>query len=143
VIGVYGGLSGGIQMPYALLDVSLTMTWFFLWVLWIYLLIRVIADIFRSRDLGGWGKAGWLVFVIILPFLGVFGYLIARGGGMADREGRPARDHFSLHRLQDSRADALAKLADLLIAGPSAKPTTSVARRSFSAEPAPDRGRTR
>jgi Phospholipase_D-nuclease N-terminal len=67
-------------MSYPLLNVFLTMMWFFLWVLWIYLLIRVIADIFRSRDLGGWAKAGWLAFVIILPFLGVFGYLIARGG---------------------------------------------------------------
>jgi hypothetical protein len=100
-------------MSYPLLDVFLTMTFFFVWVLWIYLLIRVIADIFRSRDLGGWGKAGWLVFVIILPFLGVFGYLIARGGGMADREGRHAQEHSSLHGQQDSRADALAKLAEL------------------------------
>jgi hypothetical protein len=48
-----------IRMSYPLLDVFLTMMWFFLWVLWIYLLIRVIADIFRSRGLGGWAKAGW------------------------------------------------------------------------------------
>jgi hypothetical protein len=82
-----------------------------LWALWIYLLIRVIADIFRSRDLGAWGRAGWLVLIIILPFLGVFGYLTARGGGMADREGR--QDYPSLHGQQDSRADTLAKLADL------------------------------
>jgi hypothetical protein len=100
-------------MSYPLLDVFLTMTFFFLWVLWIYLLIRVIADIFRSHDIGGWAKAGWLAFVIILPFLGVFGYLIARGGDMADREGRQAQEYSRPHGQQDSRADALAKLADL------------------------------
>ena len=67
-----------------LLDVFFTMMWFFLWVLWLFLLFRVITDIFRSRDLGGWGKAGWLVFVIVLPFLGVLVYLIARGHKMAE-----------------------------------------------------------
>jgi hypothetical protein len=58
----------------------------FIWILWIFLLIRVILDIFRSHDLSGWAKAGWLAFVIILPFLGVFVYLIARGGKMHDRD---------------------------------------------------------
>jgi phospholipase D-like protein/putative oligomerization/nucleic acid binding protein len=100
-------------MSYPLLDVFLTMMFFFLWVLWIYLLVRVIADIFRSRDIGGWGKAGWLAFVIFLPFLGVFGYLIARGGEMADRESGQAQESARLHGQADSRADALAKLDDL------------------------------
>jgi hypothetical protein len=99
-------------MSYPLLDVFLTMMWFFLWVLWIFLLVRVITDIFRSRDIGGWGKAGWLAFVIFLPFLGVFGYLIARGGDMADRESGKAAEA-RLHGQADSRADALAKLDDL------------------------------
>src|SRR5215470_16207899 len=62
------------------------MLWFFLWILWFILLFRVIADIFRDDDLGGWGKAGWTIFVCILPFLGVFVYLIARGRGMGERE---------------------------------------------------------
>jgi hypothetical protein len=100
-------------MSYPLLDVFLTMVFFFLWVLWIYLLVRVIADIFRSRDIGGWGKAGWLAFVIFLPFLGVFGYLIARGGEMADRESGQAQESARLQGQVDSRADALAKLDDL------------------------------
>jgi hypothetical protein len=100
-------------MSYPLLDVFLTMMFFFLWVLWIYLLVRVIADIFRSRDIGGWGKAGWLAFVIFLPFLGVFGYLIARGGEMADRESGRAQESARLHGQADSRADALAKLDNL------------------------------
>jgi hypothetical protein len=98
-------------MSYPLLDAFLTMMFFFLWVLWIYLLVRVIGDIFRSRDIGGWAKAGWLAFVIVLPFLGVFGYLIARGGDMADRESGQA--YARLHGKVDSRADALAKLEDL------------------------------
>jgi hypothetical protein len=100
-------------MSYPLLDVFLTMVFFFLWILWIYLLVRVIADIFRSRDIGGWGKAGWLAFVIFLPFLGVFGYLIARGGEMADRESGQAQESARLQGQVDSRADALAKLDDL------------------------------
>jgi hypothetical protein len=100
-------------MSYPLLDAFLTMMFFFLWVLWIYLLVKVIADIFRSRDIGGWGKAGWLAFVIFLPFLGVFGYLIARGGEMADRESAQAQEYDRLHGQSDSRADALAKLDDL------------------------------
>lgn len=100
-------------MSYPLLDVFLTMMFFFLWVLWIYLLVKVIADIFRSRDIGGWGKAGWLAFVIFLPFLGVFGYLIARGGEMADRESAHTQEYDRLHGQADSRADALAKLDNL------------------------------
>lgn len=76
---------------YPLLDLFLTMLWFFLWVLWIIVLFWIIMDIFRSRDLGGWGKAAWLVFVIVLPLFGVLTYLIARGSGMHDRQARDAR----------------------------------------------------
>ena len=74
-----------------LLDAFFTMMWFFLWVLWFFLLFRVIMDIFRSRDLGGCGKAGWLAFAIMLPFLGVLVYLIARGDKMADRDAAQAQ----------------------------------------------------
>jgi uncharacterized membrane protein YcjF (UPF0283 family) len=103
-----------------LLDVFLTMMFFFLWVLWFFLLFRVIMDIFRSRDLGGWGKAGWLVFVIVLPFLGVLVYLIARGHKMTDRDAAQAQaqdEAFQAYVRQaaenGSTADELAKLADL------------------------------
>ncbi len=107
-----------------LLDVFLTMLWFFLWILWIFLLVRVFIDIFRSRDLSGWGKAGWSIFVIILPFIGVFVYLISRGGKMADREVAQAQAQDAAFRayVRDaaretgtttSTADELAKLADL------------------------------
>jgi putative oligomerization/nucleic acid binding protein/phospholipase D-like protein len=96
------------------------MMWFFLWVIWIFLLIRVFMDIFKSRDLGGWGKAGWSIFVIVLPFLGVFVYLIARGHKMADREVRQAQaqnEEFRSYVRQTAQgngtAEELAKLSDL------------------------------
>jgi hypothetical protein len=62
-----------------------TMLVFFCWILWFWLLIGVFADIFRRHDLSGWGKTGWLIFVIILPFLGVFIYLITQNEGMTER----------------------------------------------------------
>ena len=65
-------------------DVFLSMLWFFLFFIWIWLLITVFSDIFRSDDLGGWGKALWTIFVIFLPYLGVFVYLIARGKKMGE-----------------------------------------------------------
>jgi hypothetical protein len=71
---------------YPLFNLFWTMFEFFIWILWFFLLFRVIIDIFRSHDLSGWGKAGWALFVIILPFLGVFVYLIARGGSMHERD---------------------------------------------------------
>ncbi|MGZ6870254.1 MAG: PLDc N-terminal domain-containing protein, partial [Frankiaceae bacterium] len=72
-------------MDYPLLNAFWTMLYFFLWILWIFLVVRVVFDIFRSRDLSGGGKALWLILVIIIPFLGVFIYLIARGGKMHER----------------------------------------------------------
>jgi hypothetical protein len=68
-----------------------TMLVFFLWVLWFWLLFMVFADIFRRDDLSGWGKTGWIVFTIILPYLGVFVYLISQGSGMAERRVEGAR----------------------------------------------------
>jgi len=75
-----------LAADYPFLDVFWTILIFFVWVLWFILLFRVIVDIFRRHDLSGWGKAGWLIFVCILPFLGVFVYLIAEGGKMAERD---------------------------------------------------------
>jgi len=73
---------------YPLLDIFLSTLYFFCWVLWIMLLFWVIWDIFRSRDLSGWAKAAWVIFVIVLPLLGVLVYLIARGGSMHERQAR-------------------------------------------------------
>ena len=107
-------------MHYPLLDAFLTMLWFFVWILWIFLLFWIIFDIFRSRDLSGWAKALWLIFIIILPFLGVFVYLIARGGSMQERSVRQAQaeDKQFQEYVRDaagsgSTADEVAKLADL------------------------------
>jgi len=70
---------------YPFLDVLWTMIIFFVWILWFWLLFTVFVDIFRRHDLSGWGKAGWLIFCIVLPFLGVFVYLISQHEGMANR----------------------------------------------------------
>jgi hypothetical protein len=70
---------------YPFLDVMWTLLVFFVWVVWFWLLITVFADIFRRHDISGWGKTGWLIFTIILPFLGVFIYLISQHDGMNQR----------------------------------------------------------
>ncbi len=106
---------------YPLLNLFWTMFWLFIWVLWLFLLIRVAIDIFRSDDLGGWGKAGWLAFVIVLPYLGVLVYLIARGGKMAHREDTAAvqASNGAVHGARQpansstGTADELTKLAAL------------------------------
>ncbi len=105
---------------YPLLNVFWTFLWFFLWVLWIFLLFRIIADIFSSRDLSGWGKAGWTIFIIILPFLGAFVYLIARGASMHTREAGRAqqseeafRNYVKETASSGNVSDELTKLAAL------------------------------
>jgi hypothetical protein len=74
-----------IASSYPFLDVMWTLLVFFLWVLWFWFLFMVFADVFRRHDLSGWGKAGWLIFVIILPYLGVFVYFITQSEGMTRR----------------------------------------------------------
>jgi hypothetical protein len=103
-----------------LLDLFLTMLWFFLFVVWIWLLISVYSDIFRSDDLGGWGKALWVVFVLLLPYLGVFVYLIARGGQMHERSvaraaaaEQAAQTYIREVAAAPSPAEELTKLAQL------------------------------
>jgi len=107
---------------YPLADLFGTMLGFFVLVIWIWLLIVVFSDIFRSSDLGGGAKALWVIFVIILPFLGIFVYLIARGGKMHERAARDAAQQqqaFDQYVQQtaatsgNTTADQLAKLADL------------------------------
>jgi Short C-terminal domain/Phospholipase_D-nuclease N-terminal len=74
-----------LAADYPFLDVLWTMLVFFLWITWFWLLIGVFADIFKRHDLSGLGKTGWLIFTIVLPFLGVFVYLITQSEGMAKR----------------------------------------------------------
>ena len=101
------------------------MIWFFLFFIWIWLLIVVFSDIFRSSDLSGWGKALWTIFVIVLPYLGVFVYLIARGHKMQEHAvaAAQAQDAATRQYIQgvagtkSSPADEIARLADLKAKG--------------------------
>ena len=102
----------------------LTMLYFFIFFIWIMLLIQVFSDIFRSKDLGGVAKTLWLVFVILLPYLGVFVYLIARGqkmgeNQMADMQAQQAAvdSYIKTTAGAPSQAQELAHLADLHKAG--------------------------
>jgi hypothetical protein len=103
-------------------QVFLSMLWFFLFFIWIWLLIMVFADIFRDHKMSGWGKAAWIIFVIIVPYLGVFVYLIARGGKMGERAAAraQAQDEAFRQYVQQTAgtpsagtADELARLAQL------------------------------
>jgi hypothetical protein len=98
-----------------------SMLWFFLFFIWIWLLIVIFADIFRSDDLSGWGKALWSIFIIFLPYLGVFVYLIARGHKMQEHTVKDAQAQDAAFRsyVQNvagsggSAADEISRLADL------------------------------
>ena len=80
-----------IAADYPFLDILWSMIIFFVWVVWIWMMVIILTDVFRRRDLSGWGKAGWTVFLIVLPFLGAFVYLIAEGKNMADRRAEEVR----------------------------------------------------
>jgi hypothetical protein len=80
-----------IAADYPFLDILWSMIIFFVWVVWIWMMVIILTDVFRRRDLSGWGKAGWTVFLIVLPFLGAFVYLIAEGKNMADRRADEVR----------------------------------------------------
>ena len=110
---------------YPILGLFWTMLMFFLWIAWFFILFRVIVDIFRSHDMGGGGKALWLIFVIVVPFLGVFVYVIARGHSMTERDVAQAQAQQAAFKsyVQDAAgssggtADELSKLADLKAQG--------------------------
>ena len=80
-----------LAADYPFLDLFWTMLIFFLWILWIWLLFTIFGDIFRRHDISGWAKTAWIVFVIVLPFLGVFIYLITQNVGMTERNLERAR----------------------------------------------------
>ena len=113
---------------YPVLDLFWTIIEFFLWVIWIWILIMIFIDIFRSHDLSGWAKALWFLFVLFIPLVGVLVYLIVRGGSMHERSVRQAQREadafyasYGRHAAPSagdgggdgSTADQLAKLADL------------------------------
>ncbi len=101
-----------------LFDIFWTMLWFFMFIIWIWLLISIFSDIFRS-EMSGWAKAGWTVFIVFLPFLGVLIYLIVNGGKMQERALAQAAKIEQAQRayIQEaagvSTAEELAKLAEL------------------------------
>jgi hypothetical protein len=90
--------------------------WFFLFFIWLWMLIVVFGDIFRSDDLSGWGKALWSIFIIVLPYLGVFVYLIARGGKMGERAmaRAQAQDEAFKQYVRQTTATSSASTADEL-----------------------------
>lgn len=113
-------------MNYPVLNAFWTICMVFLWVLWLFLLVKVIGDVFRSEDLHGWAKAGWLVFVLVLPYLGVLVYVVARGRQLSRHEAERAEQQEAAFRRYvreaaappateqaASQADQLAKLAAL------------------------------
>jgi hypothetical protein len=82
---------------YPFLNILWSMILFFAWVIWLWMVFAILGDVFRRRDLSGWGKAAWSVFLIVLPFLGALIYLIANHDGMADRnvkQAQVAQDEF-------------------------------------------------
>jgi hypothetical protein len=110
-----------LAYDYPLLGAFFSVLWIFLWILWLFLLFRVIMDIFRDDSLSGFAKALWLIFVILLPFLGVFIYVIVRGSEMGKRDlaqAQASEEAFRSYVQQAAAsgggtADELAKLADL------------------------------
>jgi uncharacterized membrane protein YcjF (UPF0283 family) len=111
-----------VAADYPFLDVLWTMIIFFAWVAWIWIAITVFVDIFRRHDISGWGKAAWVVFVIVLPFLGVLVYLIAQHDGMRERTVKQAEtqqaafDQYVREAAGGSAAE-IAKAKELLDSG--------------------------
>jgi hypothetical protein len=112
-------------MSHPLLNAFLMMMWFFLWIMWLLLLFKVITDLFRDHELSGWWKALWLVGLVLLPYLGVLVYLIVRGHSMGQRElefAQQREQHFqdyvreaaaSTPAATGDSVDKLAKLGEL------------------------------
>ncbi|MFJ1733686.1 SHOCT domain-containing protein [Streptomyces sp. NPDC088254] len=121
-------MSSSVNLAYdfPVLGAFWAIMWFFLWIIWLVLLFRVIVDIFRDDDLSGWAKTGWLVFTLVLPFLGVFVYVVARGKDMGKREQRhaQAKEEQAQRYIREtaggagtSEADELAKLSEIRARG--------------------------
>ncbi len=106
-----------------LLDLFWTTLMIFAWVLWFMLLWRVYVDLFARQDIGGWAKTGWVVLTFVLPYLGVFIYLVSQGRGMAERAARAAdrqreaSDDYIRSVAADAEAQQLAKARGLLESG--------------------------
>jgi Phospholipase_D-nuclease N-terminal len=113
-----------VLAAYSFGDVMWTMLVFFAWIIFFWLLFIVFGDLFSRHDISGWAKAGWTIFVIILPFLGILIYLIANGGGMGERSSNRAQaqqsqmdNYVRSVASSDSSADQIARGKDLLDSG--------------------------
>ena len=112
-----------LAADYPFIDVLWSMIIFFFWVIWIWIVITVLIDVFRRHDIGGWAKAAWVIFVVILPWLGVLVYLIAQHDGMQERSIKQAqaqRQEFGDYVRETAgsgSAGEIAKAKELLDAG--------------------------
>lgn len=111
-----------LATDYPFLNILWTMIIFFAWVVWIWIAVTVIIDVFRRRDASGWKKAAWVVFIIVLPFIGVLVYLIANHDGMADRNARQMqaqKDQFDAYVRETAGGSAgeISKAKELLDSG--------------------------
>lgn len=112
-----------LAYDYPVLGALWTIIWVFLWVLWLIVLFRVITDIFRDREMSGGAKAAWLLFVLVIPFVGVLAYVMVHGQGMGKREYQQARERQEVYEeyirrtAGGSGADELAKLSELKARG--------------------------
>jgi hypothetical protein len=122
-----------LASSYPFLDVLWTMLVFFLWVMWFWLLIGVFADIFRRHDLSGWGKTAWLIFVMFLPFLGVFIYLITQNKGMTDRSIEQADAQQSAFNAQVRQAAGSGGAAAEIEAGKKLLDTGAITQTEYDA----------
>ena len=109
-----------IAADYPFLNILWTMIIFFAWVVWIWMMVIILTDVFRRRDIGGWTKAAWVVFMIVLPFLGVLAYLIAQHDGIAQRNEERAQaaqrqfdDHVRTVAASEGPAAEIEKAAEL------------------------------
>ncbi|MFD3538163.1 SHOCT domain-containing protein [Streptomyces sp. NPDC058662] len=118
--------SAYLAYDYPVLGAFWTVMWIFLWVMWLVLLFRVIVDIFRDHEMNGWLKAAWLLFLILIPFLGVLVYVIARGKNMGKREITHAQERQEAFNAyirdtvkdpQRATADDLVRLSELKAKG--------------------------
>jgi hypothetical protein len=124
-----------LAYDYPVMGVFWSMLYFFIFFIWIMLLFRVFSDIFRSHDMGGFAKTLWFLFVILVPFLGVFVYVIVRGKSMGERDMAQAQaqnEAFKSYVQQTASsggtADELAKLADLMNTGAITQPEYDAAK---------------
>jgi len=123
-----------LAADYPFLDVLWTMIIFFAWVIWIWILISILADLFRRHDVSGWSKALWVIFLILLPFLGVLIYLIVNGKGMAERNVKQAQDQIQAAAAIAGPSAQIASAKDLLDQGAISQEEFEALKRKALAE---------